>query len=87
MLTSGSEHLVTEPQDMKIVVPENVVEALSVVDRALGSFMHRELVSASEVTDVLLDIRTALNRVEQPAADVTIDLSDVESEMEISAQA
>ncbi len=87
MLTSGSEHLVTEPQDMKIVVPENVVEALSVVDRALGSFMHRELVSASEVTDVLLDIRTALNRVEQPAADVTIDLSDVESEMEVSAQA
>ena len=87
MLTSGSEHLVTEPQDMKIVVPENVVEALSVVDRALGSFMHRELVSASEVTDVLLDIRTALNRVEQPAAGVTIDLSDVESEMEVSAQA
>ena len=59
MPTSGLEHLVTEPQDMKITVPENVEEALSVGDRALGSFMHRELVSASEVTDVLLDIRTA----------------------------
>ncbi|MFL2985823.1 MAG: hypothetical protein ACJZ57_01115 [Candidatus Poriferisodalaceae bacterium] len=77
----------TEPQDMKIIVPENVEEALSVIDRALGSFMHRELVSASEVTDVLLDIRTALSRVEQSTADVTIDLSDVETEMEVSAQA
>ena len=77
----------TEPQDMKIIVPENVEVALSVIDRALGSFMHRELVSASEVTDVLLDIRTALSRVEQSTADVTIDLSDVETEMEVSAQA
>ena len=70
----------TEPQDMKIIVPENVEEALSVVDRALGSFMAR-------VTDVLLDIRTALSRAEQPATDVTIDLSEVETEMEVSAQA
>ena len=87
MPTSGLEHLVTEPQDMKITVPENVEEALSVVDRALGSFMQRELVSASEVTDVLLDIRTALSRAEQQATDVTIDLSEVETEMEVSAQA
>ncbi len=77
----------TEPQDMKIVVPENVVEALSVVDRALSSFMHRELVSSSEVTDVLLDVRTALNRSPQSSTDVSIDLSDVESGMEVPAQA
>jgi hypothetical protein len=72
---------------MKIVVPENVVEALSVVDRALSSFMHRELVSSSEVTDVLLDVRTALNRSPQSSTDVSIDLSDVESGMEVPAQA
>ena len=77
----------TEPQNMKIVVPENVVEALSVVDRALSSFMHRELVSSSEVTDVLLDVRTALNRSPQSSTDVSIDLSDVESGMEVPAQA
>lgn len=87
MAISGLEHLVTEPQDMKIVVPENVVEALSVVDRALSSYMHRELVSSTEVTDVLLDVRTALNRPAQPATDVSIDLSDVESGMEVPAQA
>jgi hypothetical protein len=78
---------VTEPQDVQIVVPENVREVLSIVDRSLGSFMQRELVSASEVTDVLLDIRSALIRIEQPVADVKLDLPDVESEMEVSAQA
>jgi len=87
VVTSGLERLVTEPQDMKIVVPENVEEALSVLDRALSSFMHRELVSATEVTDVLLDVRTALNRTAHPTRDVSIDLSDVESGMEVPAQA
>ena len=77
----------SETQDVQIVVPENVKEALSIVDGSLGSFMQRELISASEVTDVLLDIRSALIRVEQSSADITIDIADVESEMEVSAQA
>ena len=75
----------TEAQDVTISIRENVNEAVSIVDRALGSFMHRELVSASEVTDVLLDIRSALNKAHTEADEVTLDLSDVESEMEISA--
>ena len=75
----------TEAQDVTISIPENVNEAVSIVDRALGSFMHRELVSASEVTDVLLDIRSALNKAHSEADEVTLDLSDVESEMEVSA--
>ena len=75
----------TEAQDVTISIPENVNEAVSIVDRALGSFMHRELVSASEVTDVLLDIRSALNKAHTQADEVTLDLSDVESEMEVSA--
>ncbi|HAY64465.1 MAG TPA: hypothetical protein DCY36_00415 [Acidimicrobiaceae bacterium] len=75
----------TEAQDVTISIPENVNEAVSIVDRALGSFMHRELVSASEVTDVLLDIRSALNKAHTEADEVTLDLSDVESEMEVSA--
>jgi len=76
---------VTEAQDVTISIRENVNEAVSIVDRALGSFMHRELVSASEVTDVLLDIRSALNKAHTEADEVTLDLSDVESEMEVSA--
>ena len=35
-------------------------EALSVIDKALGQMMSRELVSSGEVTDVLLDVRTLL---------------------------
>ena len=35
-------------------------EAVSVIDKALGQMMSRELVSSGEVTDVLLDVRSLL---------------------------
>jgi hypothetical protein len=78
---------VTETPDVKIVAPANANEALAVVDHALGTFMRRELVSSNEVTDVLLDIRSALNRIGQPEVDVTVDISEVEAELEVPAQA
>ena len=34
-----------------------LAEALSIIDRALGEMLHRELVSTNEVADLLLDIR------------------------------
>ena len=37
-----------------------ITEALSVIDKALNQMMRRELVSAGEITDVLLDVRTLL---------------------------
>jgi len=37
-----------------------ISEAVSVIDKALGQMMSRELVSAGEVTDVLLDVRSLL---------------------------
>ena len=77
----------TETSDVKIVASVNANEALAVVDRALGSFMQRELVSSNEVTDVLLDIRSVLNRIRQPEVDVTLDISEVEAELEVPAQA
>jgi|TARA_B100001079_G_scaffold190008_1_gene163894 hypothetical protein len=78
---------VTETPDVETIAVANTDEALAVVDRALGSFMQRELVSANEVTDVLLDIRSALNRIDRPEIDVTVDISDVEAELEVPAQA
>lgn len=42
-------------------------EALSVIDKALGQMMSRELVSSGEITDVLLDVRTLLT-LPAPAA-------------------
>ena len=77
----------TETLDVKIVAPANANEALAVVDRALGTFMQRELVSSNEVTDVLLDIRSVLNRIGQPEVDVIVDISEVEAELEVPAQA
>lgn len=37
-----------------------IAEALSVIDRALGEMLNRELVSTDEVSDLLLDVRSLL---------------------------
>ena len=37
-----------------------ISEALTVIDRALGEMLHRELVSTEEVSDLLLDVRSLL---------------------------
>lgn len=39
-----------------------VVEALTVVDKALTEMLRRELVSSGEVADLLLDLRSILSR-------------------------
>lgn len=39
----------------------NVIsEALAIIDRQLSELSHRELVTTSEMTDVLLDVRLLL---------------------------
>jgi hypothetical protein len=43
-------------------------EALSIIDKALGQMMSRELVSSGEITDVLLDVRTLLTMPAQVPA-------------------
>lgn len=45
-------------------------EALSVIDKALGQMMRRELVSSGEITDVLLDVRSLLTMPSHTAAAV-----------------
>lgn len=37
-----------------------IVEALTVIDKALAEMLHRELVSTGEVADLLLDVRLLL---------------------------
>lgn len=41
---------------------EIVVEALAIVDKALSEMLRRELVSTTEVADLLLDLRSVLSR-------------------------
>lgn len=38
----------------------SIDEALALIDQGLGEMMHRELVSTSEVSDLLLDVRSLL---------------------------
>jgi len=51
--------MMTETQD-----PQIISEALDVIDGALNDFLHRELVSSNEITDILLDVRTLLRKGE-----------------------
>ena len=37
-----------------------IAEALAIIDRNLGEFNRRELVSSAEITDLLLDVRSLL---------------------------
>ena len=39
---------------------EAINEALAIIDKGLGDLLHRELVSTTEVADLLLDVRTLL---------------------------
>jgi hypothetical protein len=45
-----------------------ILEALSVIDKALSQMMSRELVSSGEITDVLLDVRTLLTMPQHAVA-------------------
>lgn len=38
-----------------------ITEALALIDRGLGELLHRELVSAAEASDLLLDVRLLLS--------------------------
>ncbi len=47
--------------DLATIELTNVEEALALIDKGLGGLTERQLVSASEVTDLLLDVRSALS--------------------------
>ena len=41
-----------------------ITQALEIIDRSLGTLHQRELVSTSEVSDLLLDMRSVLSAAE-----------------------
>ena len=49
-----------EISDIKVVAADVINEALSIIDSALSDLVKRELVSTSEVSDMLLDVRNLL---------------------------
>jgi len=43
---------------------ESIRQAMQLIDRGLGDISERQLVSTSEVADLLLDVRTLLSRLD-----------------------
>jgi hypothetical protein len=43
---------------------ESIREAMQLIDRGLGDISERQLVSTSEVADLLLDVRSLLARLD-----------------------
>ena len=46
--------------DVKVISVDVISDALSIIDAALSQMVKRELVSTSEVSDLLLDVRNLL---------------------------
>lgn len=47
--------------DVGVVNITSIEEALALIDKGLGVMIDRQLVSTSEVTDLLLDVRALLS--------------------------
>ncbi len=62
---TGMVGLVTETAPSVTVI----AEALAVIDQALSTMQHRELVSSTEVSDLLLDLRLLLGTDHELVAD------------------
>jgi hypothetical protein len=54
----------TEVRDVPTDSEETIREAMQLIDRGLGDIAERQLVSTSEVADLLLDLRSALSRLD-----------------------
>lgn len=51
----------TDLDEIEMTDLRSIEEALALIDKGLGGLTERQLVSASEVTDLLLDVRSLLS--------------------------
>jgi hypothetical protein len=60
-----------------IEAPETpkLVEALTLIDEGLSRLQSRELISANEVADLLLDVRTLLTATDSSLADEAVGVA------------
>ena len=54
----------TEVEEIAIESDESIREAMQLIDRGLGDISERQIVSTSEVADLLLDVRMLLSRLD-----------------------
>lgn len=52
----------TEVQEVELENDDSIQQAMQLIDRGLGEIAERQLVSTSEVADLLLDVRSILTR-------------------------
>lgn len=57
---STHSQMFVKVNDMTDTVEVNISEALALIDQGLGLTMSRELMSTTEVADLLLDVRSIL---------------------------
>lgn len=53
--------VLTELDEIEVTPVTTIEEALALIDQGLGGLTERQLVSASEVADLLLDVRSLLS--------------------------
>ncbi len=51
----------TELEELEVTDLATIEEAVALIDKGLGGLTERQLVSASEVADLLLDVRSLLS--------------------------
>lgn len=54
----------TEVRDPQLDADGSIRQAMQLIDRGLGDISERQLVSTSEVADLLLDVRSLLARLD-----------------------
>lgn len=59
-----TEVLDTEVLETELQGDGSIREAMQLIDRGLGDISERQIVSTSEVADLLLDVRTVLARLD-----------------------
>lgn len=52
--------------------PSEITQAIALIDGGLGTLVDRQLVSSSEVTDLLLDVRALLAGLDESAQAETV---------------
>jgi hypothetical protein len=59
-----------DPTNSDEIVQDPINQALEIIDRSLGTLHQRELVSAAEMSDILLDMRSLLATETDPAEEL-----------------
>lgn len=60
-IATAEEFAVTELEELDVTDLTTIEEALALIDKGLGGLTERQLVSASEMADLLLDVRSLLS--------------------------